>query len=93
MEHGRVEYQYRPGLAPADVKQLESLFNEAEGQWAQDSCYCSSRTRPAALRRGRHGLGSRPWLQDVQPGRVRRVRDFRLMYTNQGPEQLGTGPE
>jgi len=94
MEHGRVEYQYRPGLAQADVKQLEALFNEAEGQWTPGQLmllFQNTTGMPydvAATAWG-HVLGCKTFSPLVFDA----LRDFRLTYTNQGPEQLGTGPE
>jgi len=94
MEHGRVEYQYRPGLAPGDVKQLEALFNEAEGQWAPGQLlllFQNTTGMPyqvAATAWG-HALGCKTFNPRVFDA----LRDFRLKYTNQGPEQLGTGAE
>jgi len=94
MEHGRVEYQYRPGLAQADVKQLEALFNEADGQWAPGQMlllFQNTTGMPydvAATAWG-HVLGCKTFNPRVFDA----LRDFRLTYTNQGPEQLGTGPE
>jgi hypothetical protein len=94
MEHGRVEYQYRPGLPQADVKQLEALFNETEGQWAPGQLlllFQNTTGMPydvAATAWG-HVLGCKTFNARVFDA----LRDFRLTYTNQGPEQLGTGPE
>jgi len=94
MEHGRVEYQYRPGLPQGDVKQLESLFNEAEGQWTPGQLlllFQNTTGMPydvAATAWG-HALGCKTFNPRVFDA----LRDFRLAYTNQGPEQLGTGAE
>ncbi|MDQ6807247.1 MAG: DUF3105 domain-containing protein [Actinomycetota bacterium] len=94
MEHGRVEYQYRPGLAPADVKQLEALFNETEPPWTPGQLlllFQNTTGMPydvAATSWG-HVLGCKTFNQRVFDA----LRDFRLKYTNKGPEQLGTGPE
>src|SRR5207244_791042 len=30
LEHGRIEYQYRPGLPKADVDQLRALYNSSD---------------------------------------------------------------
>jgi hypothetical protein len=94
LEHGRIEYQYAPGLPAADVKQLEALFNEQDGQWAPGQMlllYPNGTKMPyevAATAWG-HVLGCKTFNQSVFDA----FRAFRLKYTNQGPEQLGTGPE
>jgi hypothetical protein len=94
LEHGRIEYQYRPGLPAADVKQLEALFNEGTGQWAGGQLlllFQNSTGMPydvAATAWG-HVLGCRTF----NPAVFDAFRDFRLAYTYKAPEQLGTGPE
>jgi hypothetical protein len=94
MEHGRIEYQYSPSLPAADVKQLEALFNEGDGQWApkQMLLLFENKTKmpyAVAATAWGHVLGCKTWT----PGVIDALRDFRLTYTNLGPEQLGTGPE
>jgi hypothetical protein len=94
LEHGRIEYQYRPGLPAADVKQLEALFNETDGQWAPGQLLVlfqnptGMRYDVAATAWG-HVLGCRTF----NPRIFDAFRDFRLAYTYQAPEHLGTGPE
>jgi hypothetical protein len=94
MEHGRVEYQYRPGLPAADIKQLESLFNETDGRWAGQQMlllFQNTTGMPydvAATAWG-HVLGCKTFGPRVFDA----FRAFRLAHTNQGPEFLGTGPE
>jgi len=94
MEHGRVEYQYRPGLPASEVKELEALFNEGVGPWAAGQMlllFQNTTGMPydvAATAWG-HVLGCKTFNPRVFDA----LRDFRLQYTNQGPEQLGTGPE
>lgn len=94
MEHGRVEYQYRPGLPGADVKQLEALFNETDGQWGPGQLLllfqnATGMPYDVAATAWGHVLGCKTF----NPGVFDALRDFRVKYTNQGPEQLGTGPE
>lgn len=94
MEHGRIEYQYSPSLPAADVKQLEALFNEGDGQWAPRQMLLLFQNKTnmpyevAATAWG-HVLGCKHFTPRVFDA----LRDFRLAYTNLGPEQLGTGPE
>jgi hypothetical protein len=94
LEHGRIEYQYGPSLAPADVKQLGALFNEGDGKWAPKQMlllFQNPTKMPYAVAATAwgHVLGCKTWT----PGVIDALRDFRITYTNQGPEQLGTGPE
>lgn len=94
MEHGRVEYQYRPGLPSGDVKQLEALFNEQDGQWTGGQLLLlfqnpTGMPYDVAATAWGHVLGCKTFNPRVFDA----FRDFRLAYTNQGPEQLGTGPE
>jgi hypothetical protein len=94
MEHGRVEYQYRPGLPSQDVKQLEALFSEPDGKWAPGQLllmFPNQTGMPYAVAATAwgHVLGCKTF----NPRIFDALRDFRLTYTNQGPEQLGTGPE
>jgi hypothetical protein len=94
MEHGRVEFQYKPGLPQKDVEQLNALFNEREGQWSPGQLlllFPNQTGMPyqvAATAWGRV-LGCKTFSPQVFDA----LRDFRLAYTNQGPENLGTGPE
>ena len=94
LEHGRIEYQYNPNLPAADVKQLEALFNEQDGSWAPGQLlllYPNGTNMPYAVAATAwgHVLGCKSFNQRVFDA----LRAFRLAYTDQGPEQLGTGPE
>jgi Protein of unknown function (DUF3105) len=94
LEHGRIEYQYSPSLPATDVKQLEALFNETDGQWApgqllllyQNPTHMSYAVAATAWG---HVLGCKTF----NPRIFDAFRAFRMAYTDQGPEQLGTGPE
>ena len=94
LEHGRIEYQYQPSLPAGGVKQLEALFNEQDGQWSSGQMlllYPNATNMPyqvAATAWG-HVMGCKTFNQGVFDA----FRAFRLKYTDQGPEQLGTGPE
>jgi Protein of unknown function (DUF3105) len=94
LEHGRVEYQYQAGLPTQDVKQLESLFNEVNGQWTPGQMlllFQNPTHMPYAVAAVAWGkvLGCKTFTPKVFDA----LRDFRVAYTNQGPEQLGTAPE
>jgi hypothetical protein len=94
LEHGRIEYQYNPGLPAADVKQLEALFNETDGRWGPRQLlllFPNPTHMPYAVAATAwgHVLGCQTWSPRVFDA----LRAFRLAHTYQGPEFLGTGPE
>jgi hypothetical protein len=94
LEHGRIEYQYSPSLPAADVTQLEALFNEQDGTWAPGQLlllHPNATNMPYAVAATAwgHVLGCKTFNQRAFDA----LRAFRLAYTDQGPEQLGTGPE
>ena len=94
MEHGRVEYQYKPGLPQTEVRQLEALFGEQDGPWAPGQLLLlfpnpTGMPYQVAVTAWGHMIGCpkfSPRVFDV-------LRDFRLAYTDRAPENLGTGPE
>jgi hypothetical protein len=94
LEHGRIEYEYRPGLPTPDVQGLESLLGETDGQWASGQLlilFQNPTGMPydvAAVAWG-HVLGCKTFNPRIYDA----FRDFRLKYTYQGPEFLGTGAE
>jgi hypothetical protein len=94
LEHGRIEYEYRPGLPTRDVKTLEALMQEPEGSFAPGQLmvmFQNPTNMPfdvAAVAWG-HILGCRTYNAGV----IDAFRAFRLAYTDKGPEQLGLGPE
>lgn len=94
MEHGRIEYQYRPGLPAAQLQQLQALFNETDGQWSGGQLlllFENETNMPYAVAATAwgHVLGCKTFNPNVFDA----LRDFRAAYTNKGPENLGAGPE
>jgi hypothetical protein len=94
MEHGRVEYQYSPALAAGNLNDLDALFNERDGEWAPGQLLllfqnATGMPYTVAATAWGHVLGCKTFTSRVFDA----LRDFRLTYTNHGPEQLGTGPE
>jgi hypothetical protein len=94
LEHGRIEYQYRPDTPASQVKELQALFNEQDGNWTPGQMlllYPNPTKMPYAVAATAwgHVLGCKTFNQRVFDA----FRAFRLTYTDQGPEQLGTGPE
>jgi hypothetical protein len=91
MEHGRIEFQYRPGLPQANVKQLESLFNEGDGSYASTQyllLFQNPTNMPydvAATAWG-HVIGCRTF----SPAAFDALRAFRLAYTLKAPETITT---
>jgi hypothetical protein len=94
MEHGRIEYQYRPGLPAAEVQQIEALFNEGDGSWAGGQLLLlfqnpTGMPYDVAATAWGHMIG----CKTINPRVFDAFRAFRLMYFNKGPENFGTGPE
>jgi hypothetical protein len=94
LEHGRVEYQYAPGLPAADMKQLEALYYEADGSFAAQQyllLFQNPTHMPYAVAAAAwgHVLGCRTW----NPGVIDALRDFRLQYSFKAPETAYTGRE
>jgi uncharacterized protein DUF3105 len=94
MEHGRIEYQYRPGLPQADVQQVESLLNEGDGSWAPGQLLLlfqnpTGMPYDVAATAWGHVLG----CKSFNPRVFDAFRAFRLAYAYKAPEMLGTGPE
>ena len=94
LEHGRIEYQYRPGLPAGDIKQLEALLGETDGQWGSRQLlllFPNPTHMPYAVAATAwgHVLGCKTFSPRVFDA----LRAFRLAHTYQGPEFLGTGPE
>jgi hypothetical protein len=94
MEHGRVELQYRPGLPQADVKQLESLFNEGDGSFAAQQ-YLLLFQNPTNMP---YDVAATAWghvigCKTFSPAVFDALRAFRLAYTFKAPETQFTGKE
>ena len=93
MEHGRVEFQYRPGLPSAEVRQMEALFNETDGSFGPGQyllLFQNSTNMPFAVAATAwdHVLGCPTFTPRVFDA----LRAFRLAYTLKGPEAI-TQPE
>ncbi len=87
LEHGRIEYQYRPGTPKAQVDQLEALFNEplAPYQGGQYLLLFENNTRmPSAVAAAawNHTLT----CPSFSPKVFDALRAFRSAYTLKGPE-------
>jgi Protein of unknown function (DUF3105) len=94
LEHGRIEYEYSPSLPAAEVQQLNALFNEGDGQWAPRQMLLLFQNQTGM----KYAVAATAWghilgCAKFTPAVFDALRDFRLAYTNLGPEQLGTGPE
>jgi hypothetical protein len=88
LEHGRIEYQYRPGTPVAEVRQLEALWNETVmGAPGYKQLLFQNNTKmPFAV-------AATAWNQllgcpSFTPKIFDALRDFRTAYLDKGPEQL-----
>jgi hypothetical protein len=94
LEHGRVEYQYRPGLPQAQIAQLTALYNESAPPFKSQQ-YVLLFQNPTAMpydvaaTAWDHLLGCRTFSQKTLPA----LRDFRIAYSFKAPETGFTGPE
>jgi hypothetical protein len=94
MEHGRIEYQYRPGLPKATVSQLEALYNSADKPYGGKEyllLFQNSTGMPyeVAAAAWDHVLGC-PTFNPKVPAAM---RNFRVAYTLQAPETGYKRPE
>jgi hypothetical protein len=94
LEHGRVEYQYRPGLPKADIDQLQALYSSADTPYSGKQ-YLLLFQNPTgmpydvAVTAWDHVLGCRTFSAKA----LTAMRDFRVAYTFQAPETAYPGPE
>ncbi len=91
LEHGRVEYQYRPGTPPAQVKQLEALWNETvNGQPGYKQLLFQNNTgMPYAV--AAVAWGQALGCPSLNPRIFDAFRAFRDTYLDKGPEQIPAG--
>ena len=86
LEHGRIEFQYKPGTPAADVAKLRR-WPRSPSTAPPATTSCSSRTtrtcRPSSPRpRGR----SRSPARRSRPQAIGAMREFRKAFTDKGPE-------
>jgi hypothetical protein len=88
LEHGRIEYQYRPGTPVAEVRQLEALWNETVmGTPGYKQLLFQNNTKmPFAVAATAWGqlLGCPTFTPKIFDA----LRDFRTAYLDKGPEQI-----
>jgi len=88
LEHGRVEYQYAPGTPPAEVKQLEALWNEqVMGTPGYKQLLFQNNTKMG------FAVAATAWGESIGcktfgPKIFDALRDFRIAYLDKGPEQI-----
>jgi len=82
LEHGRINYQYRPGTPKRRVSQLETLFNEKEGY--HQLVFRNSTRMPFAVAATAwdHVVACETFDDQVFDA----LRAFRDRYTDKGPE-------
>ncbi len=88
LEHGRVEYQYRPGTPAVEVKQLEALWNESVmgAPGYKQLLFQNSTNMPFAI--AATAWGQLIGCPTFTPKIFDALRDFRNAYLDKGPEQL-----
>ena len=84
LEHGRVDIQYRPGLARRDIAQLEALVAENDGY--HQLLFQNQTKMPFAI-------AATAWTQMLgcktfSPKVFDALRNFRERYADQAPEQV-----
>ncbi len=85
LEHGRVEVQWKPGLPPGDVAQLQrAVFSQNAGRHAL--LFQNQTAMPYAV-------AATAWRQLIgcprfSPGALAALRDFRARYTDKAPELI-----
>jgi hypothetical protein len=88
LEHGRVEYQYRPGTPNLQVRELEALWNEtvmgAPGY--KQLLFQNNTGMPYAV--AASAWGQVIGCPSFNPKIFDALRDFRNAYLDKGPEQL-----
>ena len=88
LEHGRIEFEYRPGTSKHVISQLETLVSEPlNGKAAYKILLFQNNTHmPYAVAAAAWGhlIG----CQAVKPATFDALRDFRLNYVDKGPENL-----
>jgi hypothetical protein len=88
LEHGRIEYQYRPGTPGAEIRQLEALWNETVmGTPGYKQLLFQNNTKmPFAV--AAVAWGQLLGCPAFNPKIFDALRDFRTAYLDKGPEQI-----
>jgi len=88
LEHGRIEYQYRPGTPAGQVKQLEALWNESvQGTPGYHQLLFQNNTgMPFAV--AATAWGQLIGCPTLNVKTFDALRDFRDAYLDKGPEQV-----
>jgi hypothetical protein len=88
LEHGRVEFQYKPGTSTKQIGQLQSVAKEAKGYHVLLFENPTGMPFAVAATAWTHQLG----CPTFNPKVFDALRDFRLAYLDKGPEFI-PGPE
>jgi hypothetical protein len=88
LEHGRIEYQYKPGTPVDEVRQLEALWNESvQGTPGYKQLLFQNNTAmPFAI--AATAWGQLIGCPSFNPKIFDALRDFRNAYLDKGPEQI-----
>lgn len=82
LEHGRIDYQYKPGTPKRRIDQLETLFNEKEGYHQLVFQNPTGMPYAVAATTWDHLIGCETFNDKVFDA----LRAFRDRYTDKGPE-------
>jgi hypothetical protein len=88
LEHGRIEFQYKPGSSPQTIGTLEALFNEEfNGTPGYHALVFQNNTHMP------YAVAATAWTQllgcdKLSPEAIDAFRAFRERYTDKGPEFL-----
>ena len=88
LEHGRIEYQYKPGTPTIEIRDLEALWNETvQGQPGYKQLLFQNNTNmPFAI--AATAWGQLIGCPSFSPKIFDALRDFRTAYIDKGPEQI-----
>ncbi len=88
LEHGRIEYQYKPGTPTIEIRDLEALWNETvQGQPGYKQLLFQNNTNmPFAI--AATAWGQLIGCPSFNPKIFDALRDFRTAYIDKGPEQI-----
>ena len=84
LEHGRIDIQWKPGLAQREVGQLQTLFNEDNAYHVLLFENQTDMPYEVAASAWQHFIGCPKFTPRVFDA----LRNFRKSYTDQGPEKV-----
>ena len=88
LEHGRIEYQYKPGTPVGEVRQLEALWNESVQGTAGYKQLLFQNNTSMPFQVAAVAWGQLIGCPTFGPKIFDALRDFRNAYLDKGPEQI-----